>query len=234
MNNGKYESFTSFCERIKDESVNKKCIESLIKAGVFDELGKNRATLLASYEEIVDTISSYNRSSFRDQVSMFDIMNEDDLKESQKYVFDEKEEFDSYELLSMEKDVVGIYVSGHPLEKNKDLINKVTNFSSKEIIKVQDELETIGKSQTYRDGMNVKIVGIINKIKKKFTKKNTIMAFVTIEDLSGSIDLIMFDSAYSRWSNLLNEGNIVEQGNHDELLKKNGFYAQLYNSQFQK
>ena len=209
MNNGKYESFTSFCERIKDEAVNKKCIESLIKAGVFDELGKNRATLLASYEEIVDTISSYNRSSFKDQVSMFDIMNEDDLKESQKYVFDEKEEFDSYELLNMEKEVVGIYVSGHPLEKNKDLINKVTNFSSKEIIKVQDELESIGKSQTYRDGMNVKIVGIINKIKKKFTKKNTIMAFVTIEDLSGSIEVIMFDSAYSRWSNLLNEGNIV-------------------------
>jgi DNA polymerase-3 subunit alpha len=140
---------------------------------------------------------------------MFDIMNEEDLKETQKYTFDEKEEFDSYELLNMEKEVVGIYVSGHPLEKNKDLINKVTNFSSKEIIKVQDELESIGKSQTYRDGMNVKIVGIINKVKKKFTKKNTIMAFVTIEDLSGSIEVIMFDSAYSRWSNLLNEGNIV-------------------------
>ena len=207
--NGKYDSFTSFCERIKDESVNKKCIESLIKAGVFDELGKNRATLLASFEEIIDTISTYNRNGLKDQVSMFDIMNEEDLKETQKYTFDEKEEFDSYELLNMEKEVVGIYISGHPLEKNKEIINRITNFSSKDMIKIQDEIETMGKAQNFRDGMNVKIVGIVSKVKKKFTKKNTIMAFVTIEDLTGAMEIILFDLAYSRWSNLLNEGNIV-------------------------
>ena len=207
--NGKYDSFTSFCERIKDESVNKKCIESLIKAGVFDELGKNRATLLASFEEIIDTISTYNRNGLKDQVSMFDIMNEEDLKETQKYTFDEKEEFDSYELLNMEQEVVGIYISGHPLEKNKEIINRITNFSSKDMIKIQDEIETMGKAQNFRDGMNVKIVGIVSKVKKKFTKKNTIMAFVTIEDLTGAMEIILFDLAYSRWSNLLNEGNIV-------------------------
>ena len=207
--NGKYDSFTSFCERIKDESVNKKCIESLIKAGVFDELGKNRATLLASFEEIIDTISTYNKNGLKDQVSMFDIMNEEDLKETQKYTFDEKEEFDSYELLNMEKEVVGIYISGHPLEKNKEIINRITNFSSKDMIKIQDEIETMGKAQNFRDGMNVKIVGIVSKVKKKFTKKNTIMAFVTIEDLTGAMEIILFDLAYSRWSNLLNEGNIV-------------------------
>ena len=207
--NGKYDSFTSFCERIKDESVNKKCIESLIKAGVFDELGKNRATLLASFEEIIDTISTYNRNGLKDQVSMFDIMNEEDLKETQKYTFDEKDEFDSYELLNMEKEVVGIYISGHPLEKNKEIINKITNFSSKDMIKIQDEIETMGKAQNFRDGTNVKIVGIVSKVKKKFTKKNTIMAFVTIEDLTGAMEIILFDLAYSRWSNLLIEGNIV-------------------------
>ena len=207
--NGKYESFTSFCERIKDEAVNKKCIESLIKAGVFDELGKNRATLLASFEEIVDTISTYNRNGLKDQVSMFDIMDEDDLKETQKYTYDEKEEMGSYELLSMEKEVVGIYISGHPLEKNKDLINRITNFSSKDMIKIQDEIEAMGASQTYKDGLNVKVVGIVNKVKKKFTKKNTIMAFMSIEDLTGTIETILFDSAYSRWSSLLEEGNIV-------------------------
>ena len=207
--NGKYESFTSFCERIKDEAVNKKCIESLIKAGVFDELGKNRATLLASFEEIVDTISTYNKNGLKDQVSMFDIMDEEDLKETQKYTYDEKEELGSYELLSMEKEVVGIYISGHPLEKNKELINRITNFSSKDIIKIQDEIEAMGASQTYKDGLNVKVVGIVNKIKKKFTKKNTIMAFMSIEDLTGTIETILFDSAYSRWSNLLEEGNIV-------------------------
>ena len=77
------------------------------------------------------------------------------------------------------------------------------------MIKIQDEIETMGKAQNFRDGMNVKIVGIVSKVKKKFTKKNTIMAFVTIEDLTGAMEIILFDLAYSRWSNLLNEGNIV-------------------------
>ena len=95
------------------------------------------------------------------------------------------------------------------MEKNKEIINKITNFSSKDMIKIQDEIETMGKAQNFRDGMNVKIVGIVSKVKKKFTKKNTIMAFVTIEDLTGAMEIILFDLAYSRWSNLLNEGNIV-------------------------
>ena len=91
--NGPYTSFTDFCERIQDEAVNKKCIESLIKAGAFDELGKNRATLLASFENILDAIDSENKNKMENQVSMFDLMEESEEElEVQKYSFIEKEE----------------------------------------------------------------------------------------------------------------------------------------------
>ena len=87
--NGPFESFTSFCERVKNESVNKKCIESLIKAGAFDGFGKTRATLLASFETIIDIINNENKNKIENQVSMFDLMEDDNKKiEVQKYARD--------------------------------------------------------------------------------------------------------------------------------------------------
>ena len=208
--NGPYESFTAFCERIKDEAVNKKCLESLIKAGAFDELGKNRATLLASFENIVDTISSYNKKGMEDQVSMFDILSEtEEVKETQKYVFEEKPEMDQKDLLSMEKEMLGIYISGHPLEKYREIIEKNTNINTLDLLQISDDLQEFGKTSNYKDGQNIKIVGIISKVKKKFTKKNTIMAFITLEDLHGLAEIIAFDSCYSRFSNSIIEENIV-------------------------
>ena len=119
--NGAFESFTSFCERVKNLGVNKKCIESLIKAGAFDEFGKNRATLLASYEGILDTINNENKNKMANQVSMFEFMNDDETQiETQKYNIIEKEEMEPKELLGYEKEMLGVYISGHPLDKIKD------------------------------------------------------------------------------------------------------------------
>ena len=208
--NGLYESFTSFCERIKDESVNKKCIESLIKAGAFDELGKNRATLLASYDGIIDTISSYNKNGVKDQVTMFDLLEEDNSEvEKQKYVFNEHLEMDMHEKLSLEKEMLGVYISGHPLDKYKNKIEKLSNFTSNDLIKINEELEEYGELKSYQDGQRVKLIGIITSVKKKFTKKNTIMAFVTIEDLFGQIEVIAFDKCYSLYNTSMIEENIV-------------------------
>lgn len=208
--NGTYDSFTSFCERIKDEAVNKKCLESLIKAGAFDELGKNRATLLASFETIVDTISSYNKKGMEDQVSMFDLLGaSEEIQETQKYTFEEKEEMDKKDLLSMEKEVLGIYISGHPLEKYKEQIEKNTNINTLDLLQINNDLQEFGKTTNYKDGQNIKFIGIINKVKKKFTKKNTIMAFITIEDMLGTAEVIAFDSCYSKYSSSIIEQNIV-------------------------
>lgn len=209
--NGPYESFTSFCERVKNESVNKKCIESLIKAGAFDEFGKTRATLLASFEAILDTINSESKNKIENQVSMFDLMSDEDNEkiETQKYAFIEKEEMENRELLSLEKEMLGVYISGHPLDKIRKAIEKQANISSLDLNKINEEVQEYGEAKIFKDGQNVKFVGIISKVNKKFTRKNTTMAFVNLEDFYGNVEIVIFDSAYSKVSHFLVEDNII-------------------------
>ncbi len=214
--NGIYESFTDFCERMKNEAVNKKCIESLIRAGAFDEFEQTRSTLLASFETILDTIQETERKSFAGQVTMFDLaMPEEDIKEF-KYSFNEQKEFSEKDLLSMEKEMLGIYISGHPLEKLREQIERETNVNSlklKELANLQstvlDEGEFIARKNEYKDGQFVKYAGIITSVKKKYTKNNTIMAFVTVEDLYGTIEIIVFENCYQDSSKYLVEESIV-------------------------
>lgn len=208
--NGQFKSFTDFCERIQEESVNKKCIESLIKAGAFDSFGQTRSTLLASYETIIDTIQDSARKSFKGQVTMFDLdsMDSED-KEELKYTFTELKEFEDRELLSMEKEMLGIYISGHPLEKIREQIIKATNIDTMKMMEIKEELDTTGNTSKYKDGQFVKYAGIISSIKKKYTKSNKLMAFATIEDLYGSAEIIIFENAYQSAANLLVTDNIV-------------------------
>lgn len=214
--NGLYESFTDFCERMKNEAVNKKCIESLIRAGAFDEFEQTRSTLLASFETILDTIQETERKSFAGQVTMFDLaMPEENIKELQ-YSFNVQKEFSEKDLLSMEKEMLGIYISGHPLEKLRVQIERETNVNSlklKELANLQstvlDEGEFITRKNEYKDGQFVKYAGIITSVKKKYTKNNTIMAFVTVEDLYGTVEIIVFENCYQDSSKYLVEESIV-------------------------
>ena len=207
--NGKYEDFISFLERIQDESVNKKCIESLIKAGVFDSFGKTRATLLASYEEMIDAIGNDTKRKMTNQISMFDMMEEMGDSSQEKYRYYEKEEMDMHELLHFEKEMVGVYISGHPLDRLKEKIEKTTKFSYLEVMKMNDEVEEFGTIKSHSDGEEVTFIGIINDVKKKYTKKNTTMAFLKVEDYYGEIEVIVFDKAYEKVSNLLVDDNII-------------------------
>ena len=200
--NGEFKSFTDFCERIQGEAVNKKCIESLIKSGAFDELGETRHTLIESFEGILDTISGETRKSIQGQVTMFDIANEE-TTEKHKYNLNRIEEYEERTLLDMEKEMLGIYISGHPLEKIKEQIQKNTNINTLQMINMKEE------NDLSKDGKPVKYAGIITSVKKKYTKNNTIMAFVSIEDLYGVTEIIVFDSCYNRSSSELLVDNIV-------------------------
>ena len=199
--NGEFESFTDFCERIQSGTVNRKCIECLIKAGCFDEMNQTRATLLASYERILDTINNQGRNSMANQVTMFDLVQPE---ETVKYRYTVLKELDERELLAQEKEMIGIYISGHPLEKIKEAIQRQTNINSIQIKDLNGE-----NAGNFKDGQNVKYAGTITSVKKKYTKRNTIMAFVTVEDLYGSAEIVVFDSVFSRCDNVLVEENIV-------------------------
>ena len=205
---GEYKSFVDFYERIQDESVNKKCIESLIKAGVFDSFEETRATLLASFEGIIDSVQDLNRKSYKGQVSMFDLGTDNSEMESMKYTFVRLPELPEKELLTMEKEMLGIYISGHPLEKFQKQLSKKTNVDSLRLFKVKENMEN-GEKPEFNDGQFVKFGGIITEIKKKYTKNNTQMAFVTIEDLYGSIEVIVFENCLQKAINNLIVDNIV-------------------------
>ncbi len=217
---GEYKGFTDFCERIADIDVNKKCVESLIKAGAFDEFEQTRSTLLASFEGIIDSIQSEKKKGLSGQVSMFDLGSKEQKEElnEMKYKFEEHEELPEKELLSLEKEMLGIYISGHPLEKLRDQIERQTTINTLELRKLDEQMSTnlsedSEQIQTekpkYQDGQNVKYAGIITSIKKKYTKNNKIMAFVTIEDLYGTSEVIVFENAYLRAGKSLVEENIV-------------------------
>ena len=216
---GPYKNFTDFCERIAEETENKKCIESLIKAGAFDEFGQTRRTLLASFESIIDTIQSEKKKGLSGQVSMFDIGSTEEKEKMNevKYKYEEYEEMSNKDLLSIEKEMLGIYISGHPLAKLKDQIEKQTTINTLQLRQIDeqnntessfDEMMSSEKPQ-FVDGQKVKYAGIITSIKKKYTKNNKIMAFVTIEDLYGSAEIIVFENAYINSSKSLVEENIV-------------------------
>lgn len=200
--NGEFKSFTDFAERMQGEAVNKKCIESLIKSGAFDELGETRHTLLNSFEGVLDTISGETKKSIEGQVTMFDIASQE-TTEKHKYTLNKAEEYDERELLDMEKEMLGIYISGHPLAKLQEKIKANTNINTLQMISMKEE------NDFSKDGKQVKYAGIITSVKKKYTKNNTIMAFVTVEDLYGSTEIIVFDSCYNRSSGVLLEDNIV-------------------------
>ena len=217
--NGPFKSFTDFCERIADEAVNKKCIESLIKAGAFDEFEQTRSTLLASFESIIDSIQSSKKKGMDGQVSMFDLGSteeKEELKEMQ-YTFEEHEELPNKELLSLEKEMLGIYISGHPLEKLRTQIEMQTNINTIQLRQIDEQMNsqirmeevTNNETNKFVDGQRIKYAGIITSIKKKYTKNNKIMAFVTVEDLYGTAEIICFENAYINAGKSLVEDNIV-------------------------
>ncbi|MGN1300508.1 MAG: OB-fold nucleic acid binding domain-containing protein, partial [Clostridia bacterium] len=226
-NNGEYKSFTDFCERMEGEAVNKKCIESLIKAGAFDNFAETRSTLMASFEDIIDTINGSSKKNIQGQVSMFDMAagSTDSAEDKQdmeklKYKYTTLKEYTDQELLSMEKEMLGIYISGHPLEKYREQIAKQTNINTLQIREAQEisnineestnaELITTRGAPALKDGQFVKFAGIITSVKKKYTKNNKIMAFVTVEDLYGSCEIIVFENCYMQCSNELIDENIV-------------------------
>lgn len=219
---GPYKDFSDFCERMQSEAVNKKCIESLIKAGVFDEFNQTRSTLMASFEDILDSISDSNKKSYKGQVTMFDLAlgssdesnEKDDNLENMKYNYTILKEYSEKELLSMEKEMLGLYISGHPLEKIRKIIEEQSSINTllmKEINSDETELSAgeIQEIPKYKDGQIVKIVGIIDSVKKKYTKTNKIMAFITIEDLYGQCEIIAFENCYQMCSNILTNENVV-------------------------
>ena len=199
--NGKFVDFDDFCKRISGKRVNKKCIESFIKCGAFDSMNY-RSVLLCSYEKIIDSISQVERNNVFGQFNLFDMGD----NRNSKFSYPSSPEFPEEELLSMEKEMMGLYISGHPLSKYQNAILKQTNFSVENIIEYTKNNDTDKK---LTDNMAVTIGGIISDRRVKITKNNEAMGFFILEDFYGTIEVIVFPRVYQKIQNKIDEDKPV-------------------------
>ena len=164
---------------------------------------------MVSFENIIGAIHDYNKKSMQGQVTMFDIGNDSNNGNKElKYTFNVMKEYEDKELLAMEKEMLGIYLSGHPLEKLKDEIERKTNINSLEIHHLNDEI-TNGEAVKYKDGDIVKYAGILSNVKKRYTKTNKLMFTADLEDLYGIVDILVFENGYINAANYMIDDNIV-------------------------
>ncbi len=171
----------------------------MIKAGALDCLPGNRRQKMAVYIQVVDRAGSERKNSIAGQLSLFDIAGEEE-KEAFSLRMPDLPEFEEEQLLGFEKEVLGIYLSGHPLMQYRDAMEKMITARTTDFL--LDE-ET-GRSRV-TDGQRVILGGMITEKTVKFTKNNKMMAFVTLEDLVGTVEIIVFPRDYEQWNTLLNE-----------------------------
>lgn len=210
--NGFFKTFSEFCERMSGRDINKRCIESLIKCGAFDSLGVYRSRLMAAYEKIIDGIQQFNKRNMDGQMSIFDFVEDKAEADVVQEVYPEIKEYPKKMLLSMEKETLGLYISGHPLSEFEQEINQFVTLFSSDLNTGSFEGETereLNEIKSLKDGMPVVVGGIITEKKTKPTRSNSLMAFVTLEDKHGPMEIIVFPAVLSRYSALLDEDNIV-------------------------
>lgn len=203
---GPFRSFTDFCERIEniDSSVmNKRAVESLIKCGAMSSLGGNRAQLLAIFEKTMDGIHSDRKRNIAGQFSMFETI---DTKMSDDNLPDLKE-FSQKNLLAMEKEMLGIYISGHPLKPYEDDLKRISTITTAELFQIQEQVKQ-NLAQDI-DGKRLTIGGIVVLKKNMVTKNNNMMAFITLEDIYGAVECIVFPATYDRYSRLIEEDSLI-------------------------
>jgi len=207
---GKFVSMTDFCERVTLKDLNKKGIENLIKSGAFDSLGGKRKQYMLSYKQISEGINKAKQKNIEGQINLFD-MNKDDNTTSLTDMLPNVEEYDTRTKLNMEKEVLGVYLSGHPLLEYQAELSKYINASSLDFIDDNDSQDGIEstKERNLTDNQEVIIGGLITDKTIKYTRSNKIMSFIKIEDLYGSLDVILFTDVYEKYKDLLIKDSIV-------------------------
>lgn len=205
-NGGEYKSLQDFIMRLGTKEVNRHTIENFIKAGAFDSLPGNRRQKLIVYDKIIDNTEREKKNRISGQMSLLDIAG-DEFKDMGEVAFPDVEEFAKEEILGFEKDVMGIFISGHPLEKYIDFVSEIGTHTSSdfELMEGDDEL-------SYTDVNDDELVvlgGIIASKKVKTTKTNKIMAILTLEDLYGTVQVLVFPRDYEKLKDKINEDDYV-------------------------
>ncbi|MBQ7358889.1 MAG: DNA polymerase III subunit alpha [Lachnospiraceae bacterium] len=200
---GPYTNLNDFITRVADRDVNKRAVENFIKAGALDSLGGTRKQFMSVYVQIMDHIQKDKKSNLAGQMSLFDIVSEEE-KDDFDVKLPDVGEYPKEMILSFEKEVLGIYVSGHPLQEYEQLWRKKITATTADFA-LEEETNTVN----VKDGATVVIGGMISEKTIKYTKNDKVMAFLTVEDLVGTVEVIVFPRDYERNSSLLIEDSKV-------------------------
>lgn len=197
-----YKSFDDFCCRVYGKEFNKRAVESLIKCGALDGLGSNRRQMIYLLPLIISQLDEDKRRNIVGQIGFFD--DDSSFAPKEQFTAPKMEELEYEKILEYEKEVTGLYLSGHPMEKYKELSQKI------KADRISDILASAGEfSSRYKDNSSVLLLGSIASVQRKVTKSNASMCFIKLEDLSGTVECIVFSKLYAEKALLIQPGNVI-------------------------
>lgn len=205
---GLFTSFQDFCERMFGQDLNRRVVENLIKCGAFDRMGYRRSQLIAVYGAVLDGIAASRKRNLEGQFDLFGMLTDDDSSKSEdvRIPLPDVPEYTAQELMMMEKETTGLYLSGHPMDAYRDAVRRRGAIS---IGAIMSDFSGENGPQTFSDGHRVTIAGIVSRYKTKTTKNNSLMAYVTVEDDTGAIELLVFSRTLGESGNYIRENSPV-------------------------
>lgn len=206
---GSFSSFEDFCDRLHGNDINRRAVENLIRCGAFDSMGYKRSQLLRVFELVMENIASKYKRNLEGQIDLFG-SGSDTQYAKESVQLPDIQEFSARELMNMEKETTGLYLSGHPMDEYRETAKRIGAVSIGGII---SDFEREGGPEIYRDGQMVTITGVIDSYRTKTTRNNTLMAYVTLEDYSGTMEMLAFQRVIDRDGGYLIENNpIIAKG----------------------
>ena len=191
--NGKYVSLYDFCKRNHSREFNRRALEGLIKSGALDTLEENRKKMIFSIDSVLSVVAEESRYSGVGQLDLFG-----NSAEKADFKLPDCEDFPKMQLLYMEKEATGLYLSGHPMQFYKGFVSQGNYATVKDV-----------QNKKYRDGARIRLVGVLGPVKTKQLKNNNMLIFTSLEDITGSIDVTTFQTTYTIYRPLFFEGNVV-------------------------
>lgn len=204
--NGPFESFEDFCERMYAHDLNRRALEGLIQSGAFDSMGYRRSQLLQIYDAVLNAVANARRRNLEGQMDLFGMGAEE---KRERIRMPDIPELPKRELLSMEKETTGLYLSGHPLDSYRELIETAGCATIHDIEEDLSGERDGTQPPKYRDGMQVMLAGVITSVRLKTTRNNSMMAYVVAEDLTGSVELVVFSSVMQQAGDWMKEDKAV-------------------------
>lgn len=205
--NGKFKSLEDFISKVELSEINKRTVDGLIRAGAFDQFKVYRSRLLAVYEKLIDGVSNEKKRNIKGQISLFGINDEE--TETIKVNYPNINEFSKKNLLAMEKEMTGLYISGHPLDEYEKSLNMQTSTTIQKIFEEYELMQEMTIKPQINDNDTVIIGGILSEVKQKITRRNTMMAFLTLEDLTGNVEVIVFPKLFEKLRDRIAQDSLV-------------------------